>query len=116
MKAEATKKIEAHGGQTTLLKKHANIVLVSEARLTMPLETMRLNYNIHHNPVLRDIHVEPFTYLNRCINIGFFKLGGDKRIKRGKPGPRPREKGLVYREWVLVCSFHGCMRLSNCMV
>jgi hypothetical protein len=98
MKEEATKTIEAHGGQTTMLEKHAQIILVSEKRLTMDLKTMKLKYDISTDPVLRKIHVEPFTFLRRCANMGFFKLGGEKRIKMGMPGPRPREEGFVYRQ------------------
>jgi hypothetical protein len=96
MKAQATKKIEAHGGRTTMLEKHAQIMLVSEARLVMPLETMERKYDVNPNPVLRKIFVKPLTFLNRCITTGFFQLG-EKRIKKGMPGPRPREKGQVYR-------------------
>lgn len=98
MKEEATKTIEAHGGQTAMLEKHAQIILVSEKRLTMDLKTMRLRYDISTDPVLRKIHVEPFTFLRRCASMGSFKLGGEKRIKMGMPGPRPRKEGVVYRQ------------------
>ena len=98
MKAQVTKAIEAHGGHITMLEKHANIVLVSETRLTTDLATMKLRYDVHSDPVFRDIHVESLTFLRRCLNTGFFEIGGERMIKMGMPGPRPRKEGHVYRE------------------
>lgn len=97
MKAQATEKIEAYGGQTTLREKHANVILVSESRLSMPLKRMQLRYDAHSNPAMRNIHVEPLGFLTRCANMGRFKLGGEKRIKSGMPGRPP---GYAYRQCV----------------
>ena len=112
MKAEAKKKIEAHGGQTTMLERKARVVLVSEARLTMPFNIFRLRYDRNPDPVLRDIYAEPITFLNRCANMGSFNLGEEKRIKMGMPGPRPRADGYGYRGCVFMTP--ACMyMLSN---
>jgi hypothetical protein len=48
--------------------------------------------------VLRNIYVKPLGYIKLCTNMGIFKLGKEKTIKMGMPGPRPREGGHVYRE------------------
>lgn len=93
MKGKAIKKISAHGGQTTVHERKAHVILVSEARLHMDLAIMQLHYNANEDRVLQNIYVEPHTFLTKCINMRHFKLGGDKKIKMGMPGPRPRSQG-----------------------
>jgi len=98
MKAEVTKKIEEYGGETTTRERHAKIILVSESRLPCTLETLQLRYDRNEDEVLRNIYVKPLAYIKLCANMGIFKLGKEKTIKMGIPGPRPREGGHVYRE------------------
>jgi hypothetical protein len=100
MKTKAIKKIGAHGGQMTTHERKAHVILVSEARLHMDLAIMQLHYNANEDRVLQNIYVEPHTFLTKCIDTRHFKLGKDKRIKMGMPGPRPRRQGEVTRSRV----------------
>lgn len=86
---------QENGGQITSKEHHAHIVLVSEPNLRSQLDILRLRYDVHDNMKLRNIYVETLEYLSRCINTGVFILGGNKKIKMGMPGPRP--KGKMHR-------------------
>jgi len=118
MKTKAIKKISAHGGQITTRERKAHVILVFEARLRMSLAIMQLHYNVNEDRVLRNIYVEPHTFLTKCINMGHFKLGKDKRMKMGMPGPRPRRKGEVKRrrvEYTDEDDDHLCFYMAQCV-
>lgn len=88
MQTKATKKIAAYGGRTVMLEKQADVILVSEARLSMSLRTKQIYYDTHENPVLRNIFVRPLAFLRTCANMGVFSVS-TKKMKQGMPG-RPR--------------------------
>jgi hypothetical protein len=98
IRAEIRNKIEECGGEITTLERHAKIILVAENRLPIPLETLQLRYDRNEDEVLQNIYVKPLSYIQRCTHMGIFKLGSEKTIKMGMPGPRPRVHGHAYRE------------------
>lgn len=98
IRAEIRNKIEECGGEITTLERHAKIILVAENRLPIPLETLQLRYDRNEDEVLQNIYVKPLSYIKRCTHMGIFKLGNEKTIKMGMPGPRPRVHGHAYRE------------------
>lgn len=86
----ATEKITGNGGALSSAEKKANIILVSKGRLgTTSLEILRLVWELHPNPALRDIRVENIVFLTQCINNGRFELDSGVRAKQriaGRPG------------------------------
>jgi hypothetical protein len=68
-----------------------DILLVSEADLTIPLDVLALSYDVHPNPKLRGIYVEPTSFVERCIEDNYFALGRDRKPKKGMPGRRPSD-------------------------
>jgi hypothetical protein len=83
---------QIHGGVTVeSLRGECDILLVSEADLTIPLDVLVLSYDVHPNPRLRGIYVEPTCFVERCIEENYFALGRDRKPKKGMPGRRPRD-------------------------
>ena len=92
MKDEVTNKIEAFGGKTTTHERRAQVILVCESRLSRSLDLMQKGYDRHEDQVLRNIYVKPLTFIKQCANSGLFRLGKEKWIKAGMPGPKPGDR------------------------
>jgi hypothetical protein len=84
--------VHAHGGIMTTRERKADVILVIEENLHMPLQSKCLFYDIHEDPVLQKIYVKPLSFLTQCTDVGSFELNA-RRVKKGMPGPRPREHG-----------------------
>jgi hypothetical protein len=107
--------IHAHGGITTTHEKKAHVILVIEENLHMPLQIKSLFYDLHENPALRKIYVKPLTFLTECTHVGSFELNA-RRVKKGMPGPRPREHGRQGRvDFTEDDDYHLCDFLSVCV-
>ena len=99
-KQKTTTTIEKYGGLVTQRERRAHVVLVDEDRLrttrtpntngSLTLRTMQLYYDISEDRRLQNIYVKPLTFITECAHAGSFRLGKEKRIKMGMPGPRPR--------------------------
>lgn len=87
-KVKAKKTILSYGGAVTTTIESANILLVVQRRLTEKLATLRKRYDCAQNPALRDIWVQPITYLGECIDRKYFELELPRPTKR-MPGRKP---------------------------
>lgn len=84
--ADYKTRTQEYGGKVTHNVESAQILLFSETFIKISPKILKLQYDAHDNPALRNIYVEPLSFLTKCINSRYFKLGSTNRIKKGMPG------------------------------
>lgn len=71
---------------------NCDVLLVFEDAMSIPFNIFQLSYDIHPDPRMRDIYVEPTSFIENCINENYFALGRDRKAKMGMPGRKHKDR------------------------